>query len=68
MTIIKEKKEIKHLVLNDGKQVAGWPHKTIQPYQEYGDMAMVTWFEVRCKQNGLQQKINSAHVRQIIYD
>lgn len=68
MTIIEEKKKIKHLVLNDGKQIKGVPFKTIQPYQEYGDMALVTWFEVRCPHNGLEQKVNSAHVRQIIYE
>ena len=67
MTILEEKKEISHLFLNDGTLIEGAPFKTIQPYQ-YADMAMVTWFEVRCKDNGLQQRINSAHVRQIIYN
>ena len=65
-TIMEDKRKIKHLILNDGKSVTGYPYHRIIPYHENGEMASVIWFEVR-HQNGHDQKINGKYVRQIFY-
>ena len=66
MTIDEEKRAIKILVLNDGKQIAGEPFRQIRPYYENGQMAAVIWFELQ-KDGCIEQRVNSAHVRQVIY-
>ncbi len=67
MILMEEKKEIKRLVLNDGEQITGVPYRDITPYHENGQMASVVWFEVVGREGNLEQKVNSAHVRQVIY-
>lgn len=62
-----ENRVIKILVLNDGKQIAGEPYRSIKPYEENGEMSKVTWFEVQSSKNGIEQRVNAAHVRQVIY-
>ena len=57
---------IKILVLNDGKQIAGTPYRTIRPYQENGQMGEGIWFEV-IKDGKVEQRVNSAHIRQVVY-
>ena len=66
MTSYEDNRKIKILVLNDGKQIAGEPYRTIKPYEENGSMAAVVWFEV-VRHGNIEQRVNGAHVRQIIY-
>ena len=66
MSIIEDKRKIKHLVMNDGKTITGYPYHNIIPYHENGEMASVVWFEVRHK-NGHDSRINSKFVRGVYY-
>jgi len=63
--IVGDKRDIKILVLNDGKQIAGKPYRQILPYEENGEMSSVIWFEVRGQD--VEQRVNGKHVRQIVY-
>ena len=64
--ILNEEKEIKLLVLNDGKEIRGELFRTITPYEVNGQMAAVIWFEV-VKEGKREQRVNGTYVRQIIY-
>ena len=64
--IMESNPPIKFLVLNDGKQIAGTPYRTIRPYHENGQMGEVIWFRI-VKDGKIEQRVNSAHIRQVVY-
>jgi len=66
MTIHEDPRKIVSLVLNDGKQISGEPYRRITPYMENGQMAGVVWFQVE-RRGELEQRVNAAHVRQVVY-
>ncbi len=67
LTIIEDKREIHAIWFEDGD---GYSKRKIIPYQEYGDMAMVTWFAVYSldsRSDEIERRVNAAKIACVVY-